>query len=108
VQCGLCCRTCPEDAISISPRYLYDFPVRNTRRVLYEEAAFACISCGKPFATRSVIENIIKKMQGHAMFQGAALNRIRMCEDCRVQDIYGNDDNDAHIKVDPAPGRKLS
>ncbi len=108
VQCGLCCRTCPEDAISISPRYLYDFPVRNTRRVLYEEAAFACISCGKPFATRSVIENIIKKMQGHAMFQGAALNRIKMCEDCRVQDIYGNDDNDAHIKVDPAPGRKLS
>ena len=108
VQCGLCCRTCPEDAISISPRYLYDFPVRNTRRVLYEEAPFACIRCGKPFATRSVIENIIKKMQGHAMFQGDALNRIRMCEDCRVQDIYGNENGDANIKVDPAPGSKLS
>ena len=55
-----------------------------------------------------MIENIIKKMQGHAMFQGDALNRIRMCEDCRVQDIYGNENGDANIKVDPAPGGKLS
>ena len=88
VQCILCCRTCPEDAIAITPRYLYDFQVRNRRRLLYEEQPFACIRCGKPFATRSVIESIVKKMQGHAMFQGAALERIRMCEDCRVQNIY--------------------
>ena len=108
VQCGLCCRTCPEDAISIAPRYLYDFPTRNTRRVLYEEEPFACIRCGKPFATRSAIENILGKMQGHPMFQGDALKRIKMCEDCRVQDIYGNDDDDAHIRVEPAPGSKLS
>jgi ferredoxin len=108
VQCGLCCRTCPEDAISISPRYLYDFPTRNSRRILYEEEPFTCISCGKPFATRSVIENIIGKMQGHAMFQGDALKRIKMCEDCRVRDIYGDEDGDAQIRVDPAPGSKLS
>ncbi len=108
VQCGLCCRTCPEDAISISPRYLYDFPTRNTRRVLYEEEPFACISCGKPFATRSVIENITTRMQGHPMFQGEALRRIKMCEDCRVQDLYANDDDAAHIQIDPASGRKLS
>jgi len=91
VQCGLCCRTCPEDAIAITPRYLYDFQVRNSRRLLHEEEPFACIRCGKPFATRSVIERIAKKMRGHAMFQGAALERISMCEDCRVQDIYGDE-----------------
>jgi ferredoxin len=106
VQCGLCCRTCPEDAIAISPRYLYDFPTRNTRRVLYEEEPYACIRCGKPFATRSVIEQITKKMRGHAMFQGAALERIRMCEDCRVRDIYGDEGGEAQVRVDPsAPGR---
>lgn len=102
VQCGLCCRTCPEDAIAISPRYLYDFPSRNTRRILYEEDPFACIVCGKPFATRGVIEKITKKMRAHAMFQGAALERIKMCEDCRVNDIYGDESSAAHIKIDPS------
>ncbi len=106
VQCSLCCRTCPEDAIAISPRYLYDFPTRNTRRILYEEEPFACVVCGKPFATRSVIENITNKMQAHAMFQGAALERIKMCEDCRINDIYGDEQGDAQVRIDPAsPGR---
>lgn len=105
VQCGLCCRTCPEDAIAITPRYLYDYRQRNSRRVLHEEAPFDCIRCGKPFATRSVIENISRKMQGHAMFKGAALERIRMCEDCRVQDIYGDEASDAQIAIEPSlPG----
>ncbi len=102
VQCGLCCRTCPEDAIAISPRYLYDFQVRNTRRVLYEEEPFACVVCGKPFATRSVIEQITKKMRGHAMFQGAALERIKMCEDCRVMDIYDDKGGDAQSTIGPS------
>jgi ferredoxin len=101
VQCGLCCRTCPEDAIAITPRYLYDNRQRNRRRVLHEEEPFACIRCGKPFATRSVIENISRKMQGHAMFEGAALERIKMCEDCRVQDIYGDDAADAQVVIEP-------
>jgi ferredoxin len=105
VQCGLCCRTCPEDAIAITPRYLYDYQQRNRRRVLHEEAPFDCIRCGKPFATRSVIENISRKMRGHAMFEGAALDRIRMCEDCRVQDIYGDDATDAQLAIEPSlPG----
>jgi len=108
VQCGLCCRTCPEDAIAISPRYLYDFPTRNTRRILYEEEPYPCIVCGKPFATRSVIENITKKMQGHAQFQGTALQRIRMCEDCRVRDIYGDEGADAQIRVDPSKNGRAS
>ncbi|MGB5177602.1 MAG: 4Fe-4S dicluster domain-containing protein, partial [Gammaproteobacteria bacterium] len=108
VQCGLCCRTCPEDAIAISPRYLYDFPTRNTRRILYEEEPYPCIVCGKAFATRSVIENITKKMQGHAMFKGAALQRIRMCEDCRVRDIYGDEGGDAQIRIDPSTNGRAS
>jgi len=105
VQCGLCCRTCPEDAVAIAPRYLYDFPTRNTRRVLYEEEPFACIQCGKPFATRSVIEQITKKMRGHAMFQGDALARIKMCEDCRVVDIYDDQGGDTQTGIgQPLPG----
>jgi len=88
VQCGLCCRTCPEDAIAASPRYLYNSQQRNQRRVLCEAEPFLCIRCGKAFATRQVIEKITGKMQHHPMFQGAALERLKMCEDCRVKALF--------------------
>ena len=91
VQCGLCCRTCPEDAIAASPRYLYDQQQRTARRVLHEAEPFLCISCGKPFATRQVIEKITTRMKGHAMFQGEALQRLKMCEDCRVKAMFDDE-----------------
>ncbi|MDX1812233.1 MAG: 4Fe-4S binding protein, partial [Gammaproteobacteria bacterium] len=91
VQCGLCARTCPEDAIGPSPRYLYVSEHRQTSRILYEEQPFLCIRCGKPFATTSVIERMTNKLKQHAMFQGDALQRIQMCEDCRVKDIYAEE-----------------
>ena len=94
VQCALCCRTCPEDAIVASPRYLYAAEQRNKRRLLCEEEPFLCIQCGKPFATRRVIEKITGKMKGHPMFQGAALERLKMCEDCRVKALYAAADRD--------------
>jgi ferredoxin len=88
VQCGLCCRTCPEDAIAASPRYLYDSQKRNRRRILCEEEPFMCIRCGKPFATRQVIRKISGKMKDHPMFRGEALERLKMCEDCRVKAMF--------------------
>ena len=87
VQCGLCCRSCPEDAISISPRYLFDTDQRRKVRTLNEEQPFLCVECGKPFATRSMIQRISRQMQQHPMFQGAAARRLEMCEDCRVKDM---------------------
>jgi hypothetical protein len=50
------------------------------------------VRCGKPFGTLKGIEAMIGKLAGHAMFQGAALERIKMCGDCRVIDIYSSDD----------------
>jgi len=97
VQCGLCCRSCPEDAIAITPRYLYDFPTRNTRRILFEEEPFACIACGKLFATRQMIEKIIGKMKGHPMFQGPELERLKMCEDCRVKAMVDSNGGDKPV-----------
>ncbi|UCC55792.1 MAG: 4Fe-4S binding protein [Gammaproteobacteria bacterium] len=91
VQCGLCCRTCPEDAIAASPRYLYDSQKRTTRRIVCEEEPFLCIRCGKAFATRQVIKKISSKMKDHPMFQGAALERLKMCEDCRVKAMYAEE-----------------
>ncbi len=88
LQCGICTQICPEDAISISPRLLFDPASRKARRKLHEEAPYLCTSCGKPFATRSVIDNMLEKLKGHYMFQDErARRRLTMCEDCRVIDI---------------------
>ena len=87
VQCGLCASTCPEDAITLQPRLLLT-PQRKEARVLNESQPYQCIRCAKPFGTLKAIESMLGKLGGHAMFQGAAADRLKMCGDCRVIDIY--------------------
>ena len=86
VQCGLCASTCPESAITLAPRlWLADEgKSRKAARVLHEVAPFACIRCAKPFGTLRAIESMMAKLAGHAAFQGAAADRLKMCGDCRV------------------------
>ena len=95
VQCGLCATTCPEDAITLQPRLLLT-PQRKEARVLNETQPYGCIRCGKPFGTLKAIESMLGKLAGHSMFQGAALERLKMCGDCRVIDIYSAE-NEAKI-----------
>jgi ferredoxin len=94
VQCGLCATTCPEDAIVLQPRlWLAEGgKARKQMRVLNEAQPFACIRCGKGFGTQRAIESMVAKLAGHAMFQGAAAERLKMCADCRVIDIHSNPD----------------
>jgi ferredoxin len=88
VQCGLCETACPEDAITLAPRFLFDSQARQSSRVLNEDEPFHCISCGKAFATTRVIERMHEKLAGHWMFQKPeAARRLEMCEDCRVKDM---------------------
>lgn len=92
VQCGLCAAACPEDAIRLSPRYLYDPTTRRGSRILNEEAPFHCIVCGKPFATQKMIDSMTEKLNGHWMYQsGDALRRVKMCGDCRVREMFKSD-----------------
>jgi ferredoxin len=93
VQCGICANSCPEDAITLAARYLADPEQRRQPVVLHEEPPFCCISCGKPFATRRVIDNILGRLQDHAMFQSErARRRLQMCEDCRVVDAVQDEE----------------
>jgi ferredoxin len=89
VQCGLCASTCPEDAITLQPRLLLG-EQRKQLRVLNEAQPYHCIRCAKPFGTLKGIEVMLGKLSGHAMFQGEALERLKMCGDCRVVDLYSN------------------
>ncbi|WP_286238493.1 4Fe-4S binding protein [Neptuniibacter halophilus] len=87
VQCGMCESSCPEQAINLTPR-LSLLPERSQSVEIHAEEAFECIRCSKPFAPRSTVEKMLSKLSGHRMFQGDAINRLKMCEDCRVGDIY--------------------
>ncbi|MEY4317024.1 MAG: hypothetical protein RI902_832 [Pseudomonadota bacterium] len=91
VQCGLCVKTCPEDALQLQSRLLLT-PQRKETRVLNEAQPYGCVRCGKPFGTLKGIEAMLGKLAGHSMFQGAALERLKMCGDCRVIDIYSSGD----------------
>jgi ferredoxin len=92
VQCGLCATTCPEHAITLQPRLWLadDGKARKAARVLHEVEPFQCVRCGKPFGTLRAIEAMIGKLAGHAAFQGAAAERLKMCGDCRVIDMHSN------------------
>ena len=92
VQCGLCASTCPEDAIRLEPRLLLADAgkARRQARVLNEAEPFCCVRCAKPFGTVQAIESMLTKLAGHAMFQGAAAERLKMCSDCRVIDIHSS------------------
>jgi ferredoxin len=94
VQCGLCVSTCPEKVIRLEPRLLFSDDARRALLVK-EEEPFTCIRCGKPFGTRSSIERIVEKLAAkHWMFQDtAAVDRIRMCDDCRVINQFEVQDN---------------
>ena len=63
---------------------------RRQPRVVAEAEPFACVRCGKPFGTLRAIEAIVGRLAGHAMFQGTAAERLKMCADCRVIDIHTN------------------
>lgn len=92
VQCGLCAGTCPEQAITLEPRlWLADSgKARKEQRVLNEVEPFCCVRCAKPFSTPNAVQLMIAKLGGHAMFQGAGAQRLKMCADCRVIDMHSN------------------
>lgn len=89
VQCGMCETACPENAIALAPRIVFDPQIRRNRRVLNEEPPFHCVRCGTAFATISVITKMQEKLAEHPMFKDpTALNRLKMCGDCRVRDMF--------------------
>lgn len=90
VQCGLCVKTCPEDALSLEARLSFD-PVSRSERILNEAEPAHCLRCGKPFGTRQMVDAMLDRLAGHAMFAGGnALRRLQMCADCRVADLMEN------------------
>ena len=94
IQCGLCQATCPETVISLAPRLNFS-PEARDAQVIKEEEPFHCVRCGQPFGTKSSVERIVDQLaEKHSMFQeGGAIERIKMCADCRVTSQFDIADN---------------
>jgi ferredoxin len=87
VQCGICAKTCPESAITLAPRLNLAAAAKQPR-VVNEAAVFKCIACGKPLGPEKMIANMLGRLATHSMFADAgALDRLKMCADCRVKDM---------------------
>jgi ferredoxin len=86
VQCGICVQTCPESALVLEPR-LQTVEQRKQKVTLNQTQAFHCISCGKPFGTAKMVDLMLAKLGAHGAFAGAAMDRLKMCGDCRVVDM---------------------
>ncbi|MFV0368808.1 MAG: 4Fe-4S dicluster domain-containing protein [Hyphomicrobiaceae bacterium] len=84
VQCGVCKVTCPEKVIALEPRYNFTNSALS-REVVHGEEPFNCISCGKTFGARAMIERVTERLRSHSMFADEKqLAIIQMCDDCRV------------------------
>ncbi|MGF1694207.1 4Fe-4S binding protein [Vibrio lamellibrachiae] len=89
IQCGMCEKACPESALSLAPQINWDRASRIQPRVLHHEKPAECLRCQKPFAPQSMITMLQDKLRGHSQFSDeASINRIAMCEDCRVRDVF--------------------
>ena len=97
VQCGLCEKTCPEQAITLVPRLNLTAEAKQPR-VLNVAEILGCSRCGKPLGAKKMIENMFSKLSTHSMFpDDASRARIKMCADCRVVDLY-TDENPLDIR----------
>jgi len=91
VQCGICAATCPENAIALTPR-LSLAPEARQPRVINEAVVVNCISCGKPLGTEKMLAGMLARLAGHSMYASpGALDRLKMCADCRVIDLMKNE-----------------
>ena len=93
VQCGICAATCPEHAIALVPQIDLTAEAKQPR-VLNEAQIFACIKCGKALGTEKMIGAMLARLAGHSMFTApGALDRLKMCADCRVVDLIQTEES---------------
>ena len=103
LQCGICVATCPEKVITLVPQLnLADNAM--AAELVVEDTPFDCTKCGKPFGSSKSIERVISKLADHSMFQQSArTDMLKMCEDCRVEAMFEQNDKTMDIGERPKP-----
>lgn len=89
--CSYCVSSCPENAISLELSGIDLNPSWFEDKLMAQDEAFACIECGKTFATKKSIEKVKAKMQ--PFFQGdlVKLRTLECCPECKIKVMFGFD-----------------
>jgi ferredoxin len=88
-NCGYCEVTCPEkecltvvkDEMSLKPSWF-------SQRTMAKDSLFACIECGKEFATTKAVEKIAAIMTPLFMGDPVKLKTLYCCADCKPKVIF--------------------
>ncbi|RBQ30371.1 4Fe-4S ferredoxin [Arcobacter sp. FW59] len=85
--CGYCEVVCPEkDCLTIKQDEIELSPVWFTESILAKDKLFACVECGKEFATTKAIEKIASIMGPIFAKQSETKKRtLYCCEDCKAK-----------------------
>lgn len=88
--CGYCISSCPENALKLELSGIELNPSWFETHTLAKDELFACVECGRPFATRKSIEKIKGVMSSHFLGDNAKLRTLECCSDCKVKIMFEN------------------
>ncbi|RXJ66321.1 4Fe-4S ferredoxin [Halarcobacter ebronensis] len=84
--CGYCVASCAEeDCLSIKQDVINLNPMFFKENVLAKDKLFACIECGKEFATTKAIEKVATVMKPFFASNPTKLKTLYCCEDCKAK-----------------------
>lgn len=85
--CGYCEVTCPEkDCLTIKRDEIQLQPMWFKENILAKDSLFACVECGKEFATTKAIEKIASIMGPiFAKVSETKKRTLYCCEDCKAK-----------------------
>ena len=104
-SCGYCQVSCPEincltieqDVIKLSPAWFTD-------EILAQDELFACVECGKDFATKKAIEKIAGIMSPLFSKDPIKERTLYCCEDCKPKIMMTSYMNDKSNYNNPTVG----
>ena len=85
--CGYCEANCPEkDCLTIKRDEIQLQPMWFKENILAKDSLFACVECGKEFATKKAIEKIASIMGPiFAKVNETKKRTLYCCEDCKAK-----------------------
>lgn len=104
-SCGYCEVSCPEkDCITIERDVIKLSPSWFTDEVLAQDELFACVECGKEFATKKAIEKIASIMSPIFAKDPIKEKTLYCCEDCKSKVMMASYMNDRTNYNNPTVG----
>jgi ferredoxin len=80
VACGRCVEICPENCLNVE-RTLDTSSLNQPAEILFEGEVVRCTKCGKPFASRAMIDSLMSKL---GITRPSEASYMEICPDCKA------------------------